>query len=251
MVLAKPTPCSHDSNHIEIETGRAENTKRPDILAISGDVWRRGWESNPRIKVLQTSPLPLGYRALLSKVALTAKNVHGGEDMRDRRLVRCQINEDSRISSMLVPDSAPKASLYRICVASLLVLSTMLIVGCESKREVPASSPASQTNTGGDPAKAFPEVHTAIPESWLGKWDGPEGTFLQVSKTNDKYQITIQNLDGPRTFDATPVDGKLQFVRDGQSESIHAGNGEDAGMKWLLDKKNCLVVRKGEGFCRE
>src|SRR5690348_3014244 len=26
-------------------------------------VWRRGWESNPRVKVLQTSPLPLGYRA--------------------------------------------------------------------------------------------------------------------------------------------------------------------------------------------
>src|SRR5579862_957597 len=26
--------------------------------------WRRGWESNPRVKVLQTSPLPLGYRAL-------------------------------------------------------------------------------------------------------------------------------------------------------------------------------------------
>jgi hypothetical protein len=26
-------------------------------------LWRRGWESNPRIKVLQTSPLPLGYRA--------------------------------------------------------------------------------------------------------------------------------------------------------------------------------------------
>ena len=25
--------------------------------------WRRGWESNPRIKVLQTSALPLGYRA--------------------------------------------------------------------------------------------------------------------------------------------------------------------------------------------
>ena len=28
-----------------------------------GQNWRRGWESNPRIKVLQTSPLPLGYRA--------------------------------------------------------------------------------------------------------------------------------------------------------------------------------------------
>jgi|SRR5580704_2498318 hypothetical protein len=31
--------------------------------ALRGICWRRGWESNPRIKVLQTSPLPLGYRA--------------------------------------------------------------------------------------------------------------------------------------------------------------------------------------------
>src|SRR5580658_4996265 len=30
--------------------------------------WRRGWESNPRIKVLQTSPLPLGYRASNAQV---------------------------------------------------------------------------------------------------------------------------------------------------------------------------------------
>ena len=29
-----------------------------------GGYWRRGAESNRRIKVLQTSPLPLGYRAL-------------------------------------------------------------------------------------------------------------------------------------------------------------------------------------------
>src|SRR5579884_2251595 len=29
--------------------------------------WRRGSESNRRIKVLQTSPLPLGYRAIMGK----------------------------------------------------------------------------------------------------------------------------------------------------------------------------------------
>ena len=32
--------------------------------SIYGKVWRRGPGSNRRIKVLQTSPLPLGYRAL-------------------------------------------------------------------------------------------------------------------------------------------------------------------------------------------
>ena len=40
--------------------------RRAEILLIQSAIekyWRRGWESNPRIKVLQTSPLPLGYRA--------------------------------------------------------------------------------------------------------------------------------------------------------------------------------------------
>ena len=36
---------------------------------ISTGSWRRGAESNRRIKVLQTSPLPLGYRALITKLA--------------------------------------------------------------------------------------------------------------------------------------------------------------------------------------
>src|ERR1700737_1811680 len=35
------------------------------LLSCEGEVWRRGSESNRRIKVLQTSPLPLGYRAIL------------------------------------------------------------------------------------------------------------------------------------------------------------------------------------------
>ncbi len=39
--------------------------------------WRRGWESNPRIKVLQTSPLPLGYRALSSKLSPHVEKVYG------------------------------------------------------------------------------------------------------------------------------------------------------------------------------
>jgi hypothetical protein len=38
--------------------------------------WRRGSESNRRIKVLQTSPLPLGYRALKSKLSPDAQNVY-------------------------------------------------------------------------------------------------------------------------------------------------------------------------------
>src|SRR5580700_3164705 len=38
--------------------------------------WRRGSESNRRIKVLQTSPLPLGYRALSNTLAFRAEKVY-------------------------------------------------------------------------------------------------------------------------------------------------------------------------------
>jgi hypothetical protein len=59
----------------------ASNSRDSDIFGkriqtrLIGDKiqWRRGWESNPRMKVLQTSPLPLGYRAettSISKVAM-------------------------------------------------------------------------------------------------------------------------------------------------------------------------------------
>src|ERR1044071_7754709 len=41
---------------VEMLLGRANSL-------TSGKLWRRGSESNRRIKVLQTSPLPLGYRA--------------------------------------------------------------------------------------------------------------------------------------------------------------------------------------------
>jgi len=33
------------------------------LRCAADEAWRRGGESNPRIKVLQTSALPLGYRA--------------------------------------------------------------------------------------------------------------------------------------------------------------------------------------------
>ena len=45
--------------------------------------WRRGAESNRRIKVLQTSPLPLGYRAPKPRCA-KAKNWSGRRDLNPR-----------------------------------------------------------------------------------------------------------------------------------------------------------------------
>jgi hypothetical protein len=68
---------------------------------------------------------------------------------------------------------------------------------------------------------------------------------------NGRYEVTIQNLDGPRVFQGVAVGARIEFERDGRAEAVHATNGADTGMKWLADKTNCLTVRVGEGYCRD
>lgn len=99
--------------------------------------------------------------------------------------------------------------------------------------------------TGSDAAAPF------VADGWLGRWNGPEGTYLLLEGGEGRYRVTVQNLDGPRTFDGTAVGDRIQFERDGVIESLYATDGAGTGMKWLVDKANCLAVRVGEGYCRD
>lgn len=98
---------------------------------------------------------------------------------------------------------------------------------------------------------APPVASAPAADQWLGKWTGPEGTFLLLEGGHGKYDVTVQNLDGPRKFEGKAIGGGVEFERDGVKEDIRATNGADTGMKWLADKKNCLTVRTGEGYCRD
>lgn len=87
-------------------------------------------------------------------------------------------------------------------------------------------------------------------DKWVGQWNGPEGTYLRISGSNGRYEVTVRNLDGPRSFPGTAAEGRIEFDRDGVKESLRATNGQGTGMKWLADKSECLMVRAGEGYCR-
>lgn len=89
-----------------------------------------------------------------------------------------------------------------------------------------------------------------VPESWLGRWSGPEGTWMEIARASPGYIITISNLDGPRSHDAVAVPGGLRFERDGVTHTLRATDGAGTGMKWLDGKRDCLTVTMGEGFCR-
>jgi hypothetical protein len=118
-----------------------------------------------------------------------------------------------------------------------LLLSACFLAGCERKDEPP-------------PAPARGPAPADVPRQWLGKWLGPEGTYLEIAADGQNYQVTIRNLDGPRTFPGAPAGDHITFQRDGITESIRPGTGKETGMKWLVDKTDCLVVKPGEGYCR-
>ena len=115
-----------------------------------------------------------------------------------------------------------------------------------------AATPAALPPPDMSPAEPVAnDLGSAIVDGWVGEWRGPEGTYLRIAKQEVGYEVTVANLDGTRDFHGVAVDELLQFERDGATETVHAADGAATGMKWLAGKRDCLVVKPGEGYCRD
>lgn len=132
----------------------------------------------------------------------------------------------------------------KYAVRSLLLIA--LIAGVVPSCTRSSSDAAPDRHEGGTPARAAP-----MTDDWVGRWNGPEGTYLQIDGGNGSYEVTVKDLDRARSFKGLAVGNRIEFERDGTKESLRATNGKDTGMKWLDGKANCLTVKPGEGYCRD
>lgn len=106
-----------------------------------------------------------------------------------------------------------------------------------------------------DPATTSPNA-TAATASWAGRWVGPEGLYLEIKPEggadSGRYTLRMKyTLDDEGTFEGRAVNDTILFDRAGKQETLRAGDGAATGMKWLAEKKDCLVVATGEGYCRD
>lgn len=129
------------------------------------------------------------------------------------------------------------------------LLMTAALAACGSREPV---QPAPAASPGPVAVVATPApAPTPAPDRWLGRWNGPEGTYLDIAAAPDgSYALEIANLDGPRPLTARAVGDHLEFERDGQAQTLSFTDGPGTGMKWLQDKTDCVVVVVGEGYCR-
>lgn len=123
--------------------------------------------------------------------------------------------------------------------------------GADTSTPEPSSAPAAPAASPSPPPAPMAPTPASLTDQWLGQWNGPEGTFVRITGGSGHYDVTIQNLDGPRTFVGRAVGKRIEFERDGQLEKLQASDGAGTGMKWLAEKKDCLKVRTGEGYCRD
>ncbi|WP_447953074.1 hypothetical protein [Sphingopyxis chilensis] len=135
----------------------------------------------------------------------------------------------------------------------------VLLAGCE-KAEAPA--PAEPTTTEEVPVETMPSETAGTGNaataphrfaSWAGKWTGVEGMYVTIATAApEKYKLEMQSdLDTKGTYEGWDSEHGIKFKRGDEELSLHRGNGDDTGLKYLAGKKECLIVKEGEGYCRD
>ena len=89
-------------------------------------------------------------------------------------------------------------------------------------------------------------------DAWVGKWVGVEGLALDIQpgKGPGVYALTVNLMDMKNSYEGRADGAVIRFQRGDRQETISHVTGSETGLKWLADKKNCLMIQPGEGFCR-
>lgn len=134
----------------------------------------------------------------------------------------------------------------------------VLLAGCE-KAEAPAPVDVNTTTTE-VPVETAPPAEATDPAtaphrfaSWAGKWIGVEGMYATITPAEPgKYKLEMQSdLDTKGTYDGQDSEHGIQFKRGTEQLTLRRGNGDETGLKYLAGKKECLIVKEGEGYCRD
>lgn len=150
-------------------------------------------------------------------------------------------------------------------IAPLFLAGAALLSAC-SEQPTNETAAVPQQNTAMDieevPADEGPNVGAADldvgdgaaeTDKWVGKWTGVEGLALDIAKTATPgtYDVKVTLMDGSGSYTGTGDGDVIRFERGGVQETIRKATGDQTGLKWLAGKKNCLMIKQGEGFCRD
>lgn len=125
---------------------------------------------------------------------------------------------------------------------------------------VDTSAIDAMANATPTPANASDAMITPVtpvdPAQWVGRWTGVEGMYLDIqpdpARGNGAFTLEMQySLDDSGTFPGDAVGNGIRFTRPDGTFLLTATDGEATGLRYLLEKQDCLTVTTGEGYCRD
>lgn len=69
---------------------------------------------------------------------------------------------------------------------------------------------------------------------------------------NERCRLEMQSdLDTRGTYEGREDERAIRFERGGEQLTLRRATGDETSLKWLAGKQDCLMVREGEGYCRD
>lgn len=143
----------------------------------------------------------------------------------------------------------------------LLALAAIAVTGCDrngvpaDQAQEPVAERAGQTaGPVMPPVSSTGAVEPVASAAWTGRWQGPEGLFLDISTTQVAGQVRLRlkdSLDGEGQYVGQVRGDTIAFERRGRVESLRRGIGSETGFSTLRSRTDCLIVQTNvEGYCR-
>ena len=138
--------------------------------------------------------------------------------------------------------------MYRRQILVATAISCLLVSACKKVEEVPVADATEAVTVPEQTVTAMVDV-----ADWAGKWTGPEGLYVIVTPgTEGKIALEMQSdLDTKGSYEGTATADGVSFKRGDEMLMLKQATGDQTGLKYLAGKKNCLMVKSGEGFCRD
>lgn len=99
-------------------------------------------------------------------------------------------------------------------------------------------------------------VDPPVADGWIGSWKGAGGRRLTIARAAGKapghYLITDAYASVRHgSFDGVARADTIVFTRPDGEQTLRATDGKGTGVATLVRKSDCLLVKPGEGYCRD
>lgn len=141
--------------------------------------------------------------------------------------------------------------------------SVGLLGACKRAEQTPVTETTAPAETTAVPAETTPT--TIDVSAWAGRWTGPEGMFVNITPAGTSKNITAStdgkdgkvslemqsDLDTKGIYEGMATAEGISFKRGEETLVLKQATGDETGLKYLAGKKDCLMVKSGEGYCRD